>query len=342
MEWPCYRILALACSLTSFGVAVYMYGSKFPSASTIGWLVLRPMFGCGSFICCILAVHADTPFGDVASLGSINIVAAALLGRMFLKEDILLIHSLALLFATLGAILISKPTFIFHRSTDTGGSWLGYVLALVSGFLDALSFICSRKSAAIPAGFIMLGTQVISAIALFTMGSVPWIFEDYSIAILTESPWKTSFIVGVACALAILCTAACVVGSVLCPAAVSTTVYTSANMTSGYLAQLFLYNVRPSPLTLTGASLMLASVVTMVCSRQPAKLTGDTLDCSEACSDSTPKEINDDESIASFMASEFAVSNPHDGSTRKRQLQVAQALPSEAQPDEAMPTIIGI
>lgn len=236
--------------------------------------------------------------------------------------------------------MISQPSFLLGASNGTGGAWIGYVLALLSGLLDAFSFICSRKSADVPPLFIMLGTQVVSAAVLIGMGSIPSIFEDYSLAVLVTSPWKAVFVTVVGCALAILCTAACVIGSVLCPAAVSTTVYTSANMTSGYVAQLLLSNATPSPLTLSGSSLMLLAVIIMVFFRTPAESVGNTLDDRVPASDNLAKEDDDDdESIASFIASEFALSSPHDNSIRKRRTE--QETPQETWCNEVPPIVVG-
>jgi len=52
-------------------------------------------------------------------------------------------------------------------------------------------------------------------------------------------------------------------GSVLCPAAVSATVYTAASMVFGYLVQTLLFGMVPSVVTLIGAALMLSAVALM-------------------------------------------------------------------------------
>lgn len=353
MRWPCYRIMSLSCLLTSFATAVVIIvsGSPWPSASMVGWLFLRPVFACGSFICCILAVHAKTPYGDVASLGSINIVAAAFLGRLLLKEKIRLVHGLALLLSTTGAILISKPAFLLGGGTKTSGPWLGYTLALASGLLDALSFICSRKSADVPTAFIVLVTQSVSAVALFIMGSMPLVFEDYSLAVIAEFPWKAVLVTSVGCALAIICTVACIVGSVLCPAAVSTTVYTSSNMSSGYLAQLLLDSMSPSLLSLSGSALMLAAVIIMVLSREPAKPTdevkADAVEANSASAaaddDDDHDDCHDDESIASFVASEFAVRSLEEISVPTvRQRRAVHDTPPSGKDNVVVPIVVGI
>mmetsp|Transcript_66882 Transcript_66882/g.105814 ORF Transcript_66882/g.105814 Transcript_66882/m.105814 type:complete len:369 (-) Transcript_66882:126-1232(-) len=336
MQWPCYRIFSFSCFLICpfIAIALKLLRSEAPSLRMVRWLLLRPLFACGSFVCCIVAVQMGTPFGDVASLGSINIVAAAFLGRIFLKEPVRVVHSIALVLSTLGAILISKPALIFGGSTDSSVSWLGYVLALLSGLLDALSFVCSRKSADVPTGFIMLGTCAVSTIVLFVMGSIPSL-EDHSLSVFVTSPWIASLIIGIGCALTVLCTAACVVGSVLCPAAVSTTVYTSMNLTSGYVAQLLLHNYTPAPLTVSGALLMLIAVFVMVAARKPAELIEDKANHAPRESSTVEEETDDNDSIASFIATEFAISAPHHVSVRQRRV-----IPDT--PSLQVVTVIGI
>jgi len=190
----------------------------------------------------------------------------------------------------------------------------------------------------------MLGTHGVSIVVLFIMGSIPSVFEDYSLGVLAAYPWEAFLVIVVGCVLAMLCTAATVIGSALCPAAVSTTAYTSANMTSGYVAQLLLYNATPSPLTLSGALLMLAAVIIMVFSRKPAKSVDDMLaDHVPSCDNLANGDNDDDESIASFIASEFAISSPHDNSDDSlKKRRVVKKTPSERQCEAVLPTVVGI
>merc|ERR1712151_373423 len=56
-------------------------------------------------------------------------------------------------------------------------------------------------------------------------------------------------------------------GAQMCPAAVSSTVYTSVCMVSGYVAQTALFGLAPVTLTLVGAALMLVAVAIMAVTR---------------------------------------------------------------------------
>ncbi len=67
--------------------------------------------------------HAITliPVGDAITVLSIYPVIAAFLAYFILKEHITFVHFLALIFAVIGVILISQPSFIFpHDQKDSG------------------------------------------------------------------------------------------------------------------------------------------------------------------------------------------------------------------------------
>lgn len=63
----------------------------------------------------------------------VDIIAAALLGLVFLGEKLSLLHFFALVISAVGAIFISKPEFIFGLEEGEHRSNLGSVLALFSG-----------------------------------------------------------------------------------------------------------------------------------------------------------------------------------------------------------------
>merc|ERR1712232_732749 len=105
--------------------------------------------GAANFLFQALSVRAGTPLGDVATFTSINMVIAAFLGRVFLGEALWFVHVIALFSSFGGAVLISKPVFIFGGAGGADNGWaasVGYLLALAAGFSQAAQFVCSRKS----------------------------------------------------------------------------------------------------------------------------------------------------------------------------------------------------
>ena len=78
------------------------------------------------------------------SIWGVDIIAAAFLGLIFLGETINYLHFIALFLSAVGAIFISQPEFLFGSKGHE--NHLGSLLALLSGFFQAASFICARKS----------------------------------------------------------------------------------------------------------------------------------------------------------------------------------------------------
>jgi drug/metabolite transporter (DMT)-like permease len=344
-KWPYYRILATSCLINAFITAVFLkvIGAKCPPAAMIKWLILRPLFGSLSLVASILAVQAGTPLGDVAALGSINIVAAAFLSHLFLQERLRRLHMSALVLSTIGAVLVARPSFLFPAQETASLPWWGYVLSLLSGLFDAGSFVCSRKSVGlsedpgIEIGFVCFAAQLICSLILYALGSTSLV-QDHSFWIVIQSPWEALAYLGSLLSLAWMYTLFMVAGSCLCSAAVSTTVYTSSTVGSGYAAQMLLFDEVPEPLTVGGAGLLLAAVIIMVCTRKSHTqispdgfLEAGTIPSSPPVAvtvteepdshqdESTPDD--DQESItsfATFVATEFAVSTEPTSSTRFR------------------------
>jgi drug/metabolite transporter (DMT)-like permease len=90
------------------------------------WIVLKPQV----FFTCLFR--------------GVDIIAAAFFGLIFLGETINYLHFIALFLSAVGALFISQPEFLF--GSDGHENHLGSVLALLSGFFQAASFICARKS----------------------------------------------------------------------------------------------------------------------------------------------------------------------------------------------------
>merc|ERR1719162_1797649 len=116
-----------------------------PTLKQWKWLFLMSVFGFLSFLFSVLAIRLGASPGDVASLQSVNLVVAAVLGRLFLNERLGPAHLVSLLCSVCGAVLISKPEFIFGGSDEEAGgasARFGLVFAPISGFFLGSAFVC--------------------------------------------------------------------------------------------------------------------------------------------------------------------------------------------------------
>ncbi|CAE7946169.1 NLRC5, partial [Symbiodinium sp. KB8] len=96
-------------------------------------------------------------------------------------------------------------------------------------------------------------------------------------------------------------------GSQLSPAAISATVMTATNMSTGYTADILLFHKIPNLTTILGAAMMLLAVVTMAVARLPPRSSTPTAE--ESVPDqrsSSTTTVGSQESLVSFVASEFA------------------------------------
>lgn len=322
LGFPFFRIMAGAALLTSLVFAAIGTAQRlpFPSMAQAKWILLRAAIGTLCFVSNVLSVQAGASPGDVAALTSINMIGAALMGHLFLKEHLRFVHGCALVFSVGGAVLICKPSFVFGSAVSHEGSGLGYVFALCSGILMAGSFICARKSAETPVSFLAFCTAASAVPVLLLLPCTPLVVEAPA-SVLAASPWLTAGFVAVAFACALAGIALTIAGSVMCPAAVSATVNTGSGMVFGYAAQALLFDVALGPLTVAGAALMLSAVGLMAAARlpQPAESAGEarntTPEAAEASSASVEADVGtetehpreaENESLASFAASEFA------------------------------------
>merc|ERR1719387_1256556 len=148
--WPFYRmmaIMALGFGLSLTAAAGFCAKVAAPAPRDAAWLFFRGFSGASTFILKVLAVGLGASPGDVAALGSINTVVAAMLARIFLGEPLGWAHGCAVGLSVTGAVLISQPGFLFESSsTEAGAPWLGYIMATLAGFTQACVFIGVRKS----------------------------------------------------------------------------------------------------------------------------------------------------------------------------------------------------
>eukprot|EP00930_Biecheleria_cincta_P042537 TRINITY_DN29274_c0_g1_i1.p1 TRINITY_DN29274_c0_g1~~TRINITY_DN29274_c0_g1_i1.p1 ORF type:complete len:318 (+),score=36.22 TRINITY_DN29274_c0_g1_i1:278-1231(+) len=250
--------------------------------------------------------------------------SGALMGHLFLRERLKLVHAMALVCSVTGAVLISRPQFIFGTNS-TGSSYTGYLLALVSGFFNASEYICARKSTRVPVSFISTCIATGSGILFVILPHLPFV-EDSPVSVALAEPLKAIGFTMAAFGLALWGIGAGSAGSKMCPAAVSATVYTASSMIFGYLAQTVFFNMVPQALTIVGATLMLVACALMTVSREPRSLKEGPAPGTDELSLDAPENADgvdtgaddDTESLFSFVASEFADIQPQIDVVRQR------------------------
>jgi len=219
----------------------------------------------------LLAVKLGTPIGDISALASINVVLAAFFGRFFLGEKLHSVHFVAAGCSIVGALLISKPSFIFGGGPDAGDkplAWIGYVFAPLSGFFDACILVFSRRAPDAPAVYTatLYYCQICAFLAILPLTPL---IESESLDVLMVDPGITMGWVAVFCALDMPAMWMFMYAAKICPAAVSATIDIGTRMVSGYFVQVVFFGGKLQVMTITGAALMLVGVAAMACVRQP-------------------------------------------------------------------------
>eukprot|EP00439_Symbiodinium_sp_Y106_P032211 s3977_g3.t2 len=297
MQWPYWYLLASCCLMAGVVNALHVWwqGIACPQREDIKWVLARAVFENFHWIGAMLSVIVGAAPGDVAALTSIDIIAAALLGLVFLGERVSILH--------LFALILSVAGFLFGNIEGTGESPAGYCIALLSGCFQACSFVCARKSAHIPVSLLSLVSLLLSVPAALLVPLFQ--HEQSSFGVVVERPWQAIGLLltlTVWISISILLPAA---GATRCPAAVSATVFTSASMITGYLAQTVLFHNAPKPLKLLGAFCMLCSVVLMAIRCQVKE--SEEPSCAENVSEAaTAAEDDETLSLGSFVASEVS------------------------------------
>ncbi|CAE8635531.1 unnamed protein product [Polarella glacialis] len=275
-----------------------------------------------------LSVLLGSNLGDVSALVSINVVVAALLGRIFLKEALRWVHLVSVAASLLGALLISRPEALFGKSAQEsieGGSlaWLGYVFGPIAGFFDACSLICARKcqnSSEWHVAFAYYGQSCILLILLMFVPLGLPLGQLKSVAAVMAAPWEAIGWLALLTAVDIPNMVLFASGAKILPAAISATTDAATRIVCGYLASVLLFDGRMDELRWAGSGLMLASVLVMAAVReQPeekphVEMTEQTTPgCEENGSgaveimgdDGNDDAISSIGSVASFAASEF-------------------------------------
>lgn len=304
--WSDITLLTLTCLLGVGGQVLWLPFStaKFPLKSDLKWIGFVGFFSAGSTMLMIFSVQVGMPLGDFAALNSTNVVFAAFLGRLFLGEPLRWPHGSAVLFSIGGALLISRPRAIFGSEGGAeGGSadvvWVGYILALMSGFCDACIYVSSRKAGHVSQLFIIMSILLQFGLANFVscLAFDAWDFRPWTDNSAEAVGWFAALFASGAFT-AVLFTAA----AQMCPAAVSATVDTATRMVSGYCLQALLFGAAINTLTICGSLLMFSGVVLVAVFGSPAAESPAPSDPEGPPSDYGPLTTA---SLASFAASEF-------------------------------------
>ncbi|CAE7203677.1 unnamed protein product [Symbiodinium natans] len=311
MHWPYWYLLAACCAVATIanGFVLWWQGVGCPQVQDVKWILARALFENLHWMLAIYAVLVGAAPGDVAALTSIDIIAAALLGLLFLGERVSVVHFVALVLSVTGAICISQPQFLFGIVEGSKQSPLGYCLAMLAGCFQAGAFVCARKSAHLPVSLL----TVVSLFLTVPLAFVPPCLSPGadSMDLVMEKPWEALGLLSMMTAWVLFSILLPAAGATRCPAAVSATVFTSSSMISGYLAQTVLFDDVPKPLKLFGAACMLFSVVMMAvrCQRDEEPEPS-CADCSAEPAPGPEASVaeEDDEtmSLGSFVASEVS------------------------------------
>mmetsp|Transcript_93313 Transcript_93313/g.285545 ORF Transcript_93313/g.285545 Transcript_93313/m.285545 type:complete len:371 (-) Transcript_93313:123-1235(-) len=264
LAWPYFRIMAAACLLASIPIAGHVWVQKtpMPERAHVVWVVLRGLLGAGSFVCSVLAVQVGAPLGDVEALRSINMVASAVLGRVFLQEAVSPFTAVALGCSALGALFISQPEAVFgsHSNAGKGDLLVGHALAVASGVCNAGVFVASRKAPGTSVWVQTLSACLMSSVVAFGLPAVG-VVQDYTLAPLAASPWQAAGLFALVFGITFTSTAAQSAAAQWCTAAQSAIVSTSSGMGFGFAAQAELFGEPVDRLSLLGAALMFSGVL---------------------------------------------------------------------------------
>jgi len=283
-------------------------------------------------------VQLGAPLGDVAALSSINTVAAALLGRLFLGEALRRAHVAGLVGAVAGAAMIG----LGGSGSLSARAWFGLPLAMLSGLAQGFQFVFARKSRGVPAT-ILSGSGALMLFSMTMTAVVTGTVDDASLTPVLEDPWQAVLWAASLAGVSLVSTMTTSVGAQLCPAAMSATVTTGVSMVSGYVLQVSLFGARVDLFSLFGAALMLASMLFMASSRVPPaapEASAPVPGLQQAVADG---ELDGDDhdslvsavtSFASFVSAEFAAASPASSAAqlqrRRRRAATTPAKPPRA------------
>eukprot|EP00929_Paragymnodinium_shiwhaense_P077987 TRINITY_DN4031_c0_g1_i2.p1 TRINITY_DN4031_c0_g1~~TRINITY_DN4031_c0_g1_i2.p1 ORF type:complete len:384 (-),score=48.94 TRINITY_DN4031_c0_g1_i2:204-1355(-) len=324
LGWPYHAIVSMSYAM-AFGIFALVAGickAPFPERRDVIWILLRGLSANGTLACMIAAVRLGAPTGDVAALGGVNTVFAALLGRIFLGEPLQLSHIISVLCCITGGVVISKPAFLFGMQSNSVPI-LAHLMAVLAGFCSAVISVSARKAGNTSPWFLNMCGAFTGCVVFIALPLTPFVDEPH-ISVLMDSVYLAGICIVGSGIMFVIGIGATTGGSMLCPAAVSATVNVSSRLTLGYLADVLIMGGTVDPVSLCGAALMLGAVVVMACARKPAgaasspRVAEAPEEFSELPSSSAAAEEDETSSLASFIASEFVAERGHQGGMYQR------------------------
>eukprot|EP00929_Paragymnodinium_shiwhaense_P119353 TRINITY_DN91234_c0_g1_i1.p1 TRINITY_DN91234_c0_g1~~TRINITY_DN91234_c0_g1_i1.p1 ORF type:complete len:393 (+),score=70.95 TRINITY_DN91234_c0_g1_i1:151-1329(+) len=322
--WPFYVMLSISSAIAfgAFAVLAGLCKAPFPERRSLKWILMRGVSANANLASMIVALRLGAAAGDVAALSSVNTIFAALLGRVFLGEPLQLSHIVSVICCLSGGVLISKPAVLFgNQSSST--PILAYVMAVVSGLFSAVTAISARKAGTTSPWFLNMSATFTGSVFFAVLPFAPFIDEP-EIAVLQRSLYLGALCIAATALLICLVIGTTTAGSMLCPAAVSATVNVSARLTLGYLADVVIFGVTVDSLSLCGAALMLVAVLFMACTRRPAAAQEEVAAAKDPETPTGQEPVSatsledETESLASFIASEFAAEEGHQSGIHQR------------------------
>lgn len=207
----------------------------------------------------MLAVQLGASPGDVCALGSINMVVAGLGGYVFLGQPVSRVQAAALALTIMGAVLISKPSFIFGASTMPLSALLA---CLTSGFMDGSFCIIAQLLKAVPVGIVTAGGLLTLSTVCLLFPFTPFV-EDGDVSRWLESPLLSLMFMGILMSMTVSLMAE---GRYICkllPAILVCTLGTAIQLGFGYLAGAIFWGIPPDWASILGATVMLIAVTLM-------------------------------------------------------------------------------
>lgn len=131
-------------------------------------LFLRGFFGFLAFTLCYVS-YRMIPLADASTIVFSAPVYVSIFACLFLKEECGVFQVATVAITISGVLLISKPTFLFgdqhERQTVVELRMEGTVIALVSSFATALTFVLIRKLQKTPAAVVINAFSVVSIVS---------------------------------------------------------------------------------------------------------------------------------------------------------------------------------
>jgi len=348
-EWnmPFHFILGCAeilLCIPLFWLLCIKGGFSMLKRSDLKWIWLRGLCGTLAFVFQLLAIHNGAHMGDVSALGSINVVVAAALGRTFLGESLHALHVIAISLSVAGAFVITKPEALLGlKHVDGGVPYLGYLLAMASGFASGGLFIASRKSQHIDGWVMTLSVALQEGFSVWLL-VVTGLVVEHPAAQIASAPLEAGGCLALMICIVIVSIFSMNLGSQKCPAAMSSTIFTSLQLSAAYTSQVLLSRKAPDNFSIIGSVMMLTAVALMALSRwrtsqkssadaeaeveaAPGPVVMENESSSGGASTySAASDVDDTESLASFVAHEFSGLTPSSENIRQRHTRVAATI----------------